>query len=91
MASEVFPFLIQSGSLSIACFRAFVIGEYFEVGSRGGVVDKSGEGTEYPGSIFEESSNGSVSPGVVEEGEGTRELIDNTTSPPPLLTPLSNS
>ena len=71
MAYEVFPFLIQYGSLSIACFRAFLIKEYLEVGSQGDVVDKSGEGTESPGGVVDESGNGSVSPCVVEEGEGT--------------------
>ena len=72
MRRPVFPLLIQSGSLSIACFRAFVIEEYLEVGSRGVVVDKSGEGTASTGNVFDKSRNGSVSPGVVEEGEGTR-------------------
>ena len=91
MASDVFPLLIQSGSLSISCFRAFVIEEYLEVGSRGGVVDKSGEGTASPGSVVDTSGDGSVSPGGAEEGEGTRELGDHTTSPPPLSTPFSNS
>ena len=83
--------LIQSGSLSIACFSAFVIEESLEVGSRGGVVDKSGEGTASPGGVVDESGNGSVSPGVVEEGEVTRELGDYTKSTPPLSTPFSNS
>ena len=63
--------LIQSGSLSISCFRAFVIEKYLEVGSWGGVVDKSEEGTASPGGVFDKSGNGSVLPGVVEEGEGT--------------------
>ena len=72
MAYEVFPLLIQYGSLSIACFRAVVIEESFGVGSRGGVVDKLGEGTASHGSVVDKSGNGSVSPGVVEEGEGTR-------------------
>ena len=64
--------LIQSGSLSIACFHAFFIEEYLEVGSQGGVVDKSVEGTESPSSVVDKSDDSSVSPGVVEEGEGTR-------------------
>ena len=91
MAYEVFPLLIQSGSFSIACFRAFVIRESLEVGSRGGAVDKLGEGTAYPGGVVEKYGYGSVSPSVVEEGEGTRESGDDTTSSPPLLTPFSNS
>ena len=53
MAYEVFPLLIQSGSLSIACFRAFVIEESLEVGSWGGVVDKSGEGVASPGGVVD--------------------------------------
>ena len=56
----------------MACFRAVVIEESLEVGSRGGVVDKSGEGTASPGSVVDEFGNGSMSPVVVEEGEGTR-------------------
>ena len=72
MAYEVFPLLIQSGSFSIAGFRAFVIEEYLEVGSRGGVIDKSWEGTASPGGVVDESGNGSASQGVVEEGEGKR-------------------
>ena len=48
MAYEVFPLLIQYGSLSIACFCAFVIEESFEVGSRGVVVDILGEGMASP-------------------------------------------
>ena len=72
VAYEVFPLLVQSGSLSIACFRDFLIEESLEVGSRGGVVDKSGEGTASPGSVVDEFGNGSMSPVVVEEGEGTR-------------------
>ena len=90
MAYEVLPLLIQSRSLSIACFHDFVIEESLEVGSRGVVVDKLGEGTEYPGGVVEKSGDGSVSPGVVEDGEGTRESADNTASPPPLSTPFSN-
>ena len=90
VAYEVFPLLVQSGSLSIACFRDFLIEESLEVGSRGGVVDKSGEGTASPGDVVDESDDGSVLPGAVEEGEGTRELGDNTPSHPPLSTPLSN-
>ena len=90
MAYEVFPLLIQSGSLTIACFCSFVIEESLEFGSWGGLVDKSGEGTAYPGGVVEESENGSVLPGGVEEGEDTRELGDDTTSPPPLSTPFSN-
>ena len=72
MAYEVSPLLIQSGSLSIACFFAFVVEESLEVGSWGGVVDKSGEGAAYPGGVVEKSGNGSVSSGVAEEGEGPR-------------------
>ena len=72
MAYEVFPLLIQSGILSIACFRAFVLEESLEVGSWGGVVDKLGEGAASPGGVVDEYGNGSVSPGVVKEGEGTR-------------------
>ena len=44
MAYEVFPLLIQSGSFSIAYFRAFLIEECFGVGSWGGTIDKLGEG-----------------------------------------------
>ena len=91
MAYEVSPLLVQSGILSIVCFRDFVIEEYLELGSRGGVVDKSGEGKVYMGGVVDKYGNGSVSPSVVEEGEGTRELGDDTTSPPPLSTPFSNS
>ena len=90
MASEVFNLLIQSASLSIAYFRAFAIEEYLEIGSQGGVVDKSGEGTASPGGVVGKYGDGSVSPGAVEEGEDTRELGDDTASPPPLSTPLSN-
>ena len=75
----------------MACFRAVVIEESLEVGSRGGVFDKSGEGTAYPGGVVEKYGYGSVSPSVVEEGEGMRESGDDTTSSPPLLTPFSNS
>ena len=67
LSYEVLPLLIQYGSLSIACFRAFVIEESFEVGSRGVVVDKLGEGMASPGGVVEKSGNGSVSLGVVEE------------------------
>ena len=48
-----------------------MIDEYLEVGSRGGVVDKSGEGMASPGGVVGKSGDGSMSPGVVEEGEGT--------------------
>ena len=67
-----------------------MIEEYLEVGSRCGVVDKSGEGTASPGSVVEKYGNGSVLPGVVEEGEGTIELGDETTYTPPLSTLFSN-
>ena len=80
MASEIFPLLIQSGSLLIACFRAFVIEESLEVGSRGVVVDKSGEGTASHGGVVDKSGNGSVSPGVVEDGfRALPRFINNTT------------
>ena len=69
---EVFPLLIQSGCLSIACFRAFVIEESLEVGSWGGFVNKLGDGTAYTGGVAEKSVNGSVLTGAVEDGEGTR-------------------
>ena len=68
-----------------------MIEELLEVGSRVGVVDKLGKGTASPGGVVDESGNGSVSPGVVEEGGGTIELVDDTTSLPPLSTPFSNS
>ena len=68
MEYEVFPLLIQSEILPIACFCAFLVEEYLEVGSRGGVVDKLGEGTTYPGGVVDKSGNVSVLPGVVEEG-----------------------
>ena len=58
MASEVSPLLIQSRILSIACFCDFVIDEYLEVGSRGGVVDKLGEGTASPGNFVDKSRDG---------------------------------
>ena len=45
-----------------------------EVGSRGGVVDKSGDVPASPGGVIYEFDNDSVSPGLVEEGEGTIEL-----------------
>ena len=61
-----------------------------EVGSWGGVVDKFGDGKPSNGGVVYKSGNGSVSPGVVEEGEGTEELGDDTSSPPPLSTPFSN-
>ena len=67
-----------------------MIEKSFDVGSRGGIVDKSGEGTASTGGVVDESVDGSVSPGVIEEGEGTRESGDDTPSPPPLSTPLSN-
>ena len=60
------------GVCLLSAFVAFVIEESLEVGSRGGAVDKSGEGTAFPGGVVDESDNVSVSPGVVEEGEGTR-------------------
>ena len=65
MASEVSPLLIQYGSLSIAYFRAFVIRESLEVGSRGGVADKSWEGAASPGGVVDESVDGLGLPGVV--------------------------
>ena len=49
-----------------------MIEESLEVGSWGGVVDKSGEGMESPGGVVDKYGNGSVSPDVVEDGEGTR-------------------
>ena len=90
MAYEVSPLLIQYGSFSIACFCDFVIEESLEVGSWDCVVDKSVEGTASPGGVVDEFGNGSVSTGVVEEGEVTRELGDDTKYPTPLLTPFSN-
>ena len=45
-----------------------MIEESLEVGSWGGVVDRSGEGTVSTGGVVDESGNGSVSPCVVEEG-----------------------
>ena len=54
------------------------------------LINRGGEGTASPGSVVEEYGNDSASPGAVEEGEGTRELGDDTTSPPPLSTTLSN-
>ena len=53
MASKVFPLLVQSGGLAIACFRAFEIEEYLEVGSLGGAVDKLGEGNKSPGDVVD--------------------------------------
>ena len=54
------------------------------------LINRGGEGTASPGGVVEEYGNDSASPGAVEEGEGTRELGDDTTSPPPLSTTLSN-
>ena len=50
----------------------FVIEESLEIVSRDGVVDKLGEGTAYAGGVVDQSGDGLVSPGVVEEVEGTR-------------------
>ena len=62
----------------LSCFRGVVL-----------LINRGGEGTASPGSVVEEYGNDSASPGF-EEGEGTRELGDDTTSPPPLSTTLSN-
>ena len=65
-----------------------MIEESLGVGSWGGAVDKLGGDTASPGGVVDKSANGSVSPGGFEEREGTRELVDDMTSPPPLSTPF---
>ena len=54
------------------------------------VLIKEGKDTAYPGGAVDESGNGSLSWGVVEDGEGARELGDDTISPLLLSTTLSN-
>ena len=49
-----------------------MIEESLEVGSQGGVVDKLGEGTASTDVVVNKYGNGSVLPGVAEEGEVTR-------------------